>query len=317
MEEVTDKYQVELPLIVELGNMDPESFIAYYLENRVELEQKLHNAGAIKFRGVLIDSLEVFQRVVGSISTKFLNYIDGTSPRTKLSGGVYTSTEYDKTMRITMHNENSYSAKWPNKLFLSCLQPAETGGETLLADSREILKRMDKDIVEEIEARGITYIRNLHGGEGMGISWQQTFEINERKQLEEYCKAYSIQFEWREDNGVRLKQPSRGIIEHRESKERVWFNQIDQFHPYQLGEELYEALLTLCEAPEDFPTYVTFGDGKVISEDIIRSILKTTEEVTIAPPWSRNELLVIDNELVSHGRNPYTGDRKVLLSMSE
>jgi hypothetical protein len=63
--------------------------------------------------------------------------------------------------------------------------------------------------------------------------------------------------------------------------------------------------------------YVTFGDGKHISEDIITEVLNTIEKVTVAPVWDKNELLIIDNELLAHGRNPYVGNRKVLVSMSE
>jgi hypothetical protein len=311
------KSNAELPLIIELDGLASEDFISYYKSNKDKIENELLKSGALKFRGVLIDSIETFQHITNSISDKFLNYIDGTSPRTKLSGTVYTSTEYDKTMRITMHNENSYSARWPNKLFFSCLRPADTGGETLLADSREMLRRINKNIVSEIRAKGIVYIRNLHGGQGMGISWQQAFEISDKRELEEYCRDASISFKWKDDDNVRLEQPGRGIIEHRGSKEEVWFNQIDQFHPYQLGEELCEAMMDIYGSPDNFPVYVKFGDGTPISEEIVKEIIKTYDEVTAVPRWMENELLIIDNELVSHGRNPYSGDRKVLLAMSK
>jgi alpha-ketoglutarate-dependent taurine dioxygenase len=303
--------------VIELPDLDASRFTAYFMENRAAIEDKLSEYGAIKFRGVRIRNLETFQEIVEKISDKFLSYIDGNSPRTKLSGTVYTSTEYDKSARITMHNELSYSAKWPNKLFFSCLQPAASGGETLLADSRTILERMNKDIVAEIQERGITYIRNLHSGRGMGPSWQDTFETSSKQQLEEYCTAYGINYEWRKNDHLRLVQPSKGIIEHRERKVKTWFNQIDQFHPSHLDKEVYEGLMAMYVSPEDFPIFVTYGNGQPISEETVREILRTTAEVTLSPPWQTDELLIVDNELVSHGRNAYTGDRKVLVTMSE
>lgn len=317
MNQVDISKGVDLPLVARVDDMTPEAFIAYYHSNKTEIESNLRTVGAVKFKGVQIDSLETFQHIVDSISDKFLSYIDGNSPRTKLSGNVYTSTEYDKTQRITMHNELSYSAKWPNKLFFSCLKPAETGGETLLADSREIVKLMDKKIVSEIKERGIMYIRNLHSGMGMGPSWQDTFETEDKQQLEAYCKSYSIDIEWTGSGNLRLKQPSKGIIQHRETKEELWFNQIDQFHPIQLGEEVYEMMKAMYHSQEEFPMYVKFGDGKLIEEGMIKDILDTIEEVTIAPPWDKNEILIVDNELVAHGRSAYTGNRTVLVSMSE
>lgn len=317
MKESNGLHRTGLPVIIQLDEMEPEEFVFFYINNKGDIDRYLLESGAVKFCGVHIDSLGSFQRIVDSISSKFLSYIDGNSPRIKLSGNVYTSTEYDRTQRITMHNELSYSAKWPNKLFFCCLQPAETGGETLLADSREILMKMDKDIISEIWGKGITYIRNLHGGRGMGPSWQDTFETGDKNQLDGYCRSYDIDFEWGPNDTLRLKQSSKGIIEHRTSKERSWFNQIDQFHPCHLGEEIFEAMKMMYDSPEDFPMYVRFGDGTDISESFIRKVMKTIDENTIAPVWKKNELLVVDNELVSHGRNAYTGDRSVLVAMSE
>jgi hypothetical protein len=303
--------------IIEVPDWDASGFTSWFMANREEMEEKLDEYGALKFSGVRIRNLETFQTIVESISERFLNYIDGNSPRTKLSGTIYTSTEYDKSARITMHNELSYSAIWPGKLFFSCLQPAETGGETLLADSRTILQRMNEEITGNIRDRGVTYIRNLHGGRGIGPSWQDTFETGDRSRLEEYCRSYGIQYEWRKGDHLRLVQASKGIIQHRKSNSRSWFNQIDQFHPSHLDKEVYEGLLALYDSPADFPIFVTFGDGREIDEEMIREILRTTEEVTLSPVWHMDELLIIDNELVSHGRNSYTGDRKVLVSMSE
>lgn len=309
--------KLTLPMTVQLDNMSPEEFIVYYKSNHSEIEKDLHEVGAVKFQGIQIESMEVFQHIVNSIANKFLAYIDGNSPRTKLSGNVYTSTEYDKTQRITMHNELSYSAKWPAKLFFSCLQPSDTGGETLLADSREILNHMDKALVDEIDRKGVIYIRNLHGGRGIGPSWQDTFETESKEQLEAYCEQYNIEYEWKEDGSLRLIQRSKGIIAHRSSGERVWFNQIDQFHPSHLDSEIYEMMQHMYDSTEDFPMFVKFGDGTPITEAMVREILDTTEKLTIAPPWERNELLIVDNELASHGRNAFTGERRVLVSMTE
>ena len=306
-----------LPLLVRLDDMQPEAFISWYNERKDLLEAQLLKKGAIKFQGVMIASVDDFQQIVNGIADNFLNYVDGNSPRIKLSGNVYTSTEYDKTQRITMHNELSYSAHWPGKLFFSCLLPAGSGGETLLADSRTILEIMHPSIISEIKAKGITYIRNLHGGTGMGPSWQDTFETDDKKQVEAFCKENNTAFEWRERDLLRLKQFCKGIITHHFTGEALWFNQVDQFHPSHLGSELYEILRSIYEDPQDFPLNVQFGDGTPIGDDFVREVMETIDQVVVAPSWGRNEFLVVDNELVCHGRNPYTGERKVVVSMSK
>jgi alpha-ketoglutarate-dependent taurine dioxygenase len=44
-------------------------------------------------------------------------------------------------------------------------------------------------------------------------------------------------------------------------------------------------------------------------------ILDAIEKNTVSFPWRRGDLMVVDNRLVGHGRNPYSGDRRVLVTM--
>ncbi|TYP74345.1 TauD/TfdA family dioxygenase [Aquimarina intermedia] len=304
-----------LPILIELDNFSVPRFIEYYNTNKENIEKILSKRGAIKFSGIAIDSLHSFQEATNGISDNFLDYIDGNSPRTKLQGKVYTSTEYESSQKITMHNELSYSSKWPKKLYFSCIEPSITGGETLLADCRTIVQNMNPSIIEEIESRGITYIRNLHSGQGMGPSWKDTFETEDKNEVEQYCLTAHIKYEWLNDDSLRLYQNSKGIIKHHITGEKVWFNQIDQFHPSHLGTEVFETLQLLYESPKEYPMYVTFGDGKEIHEQMISEIIESIEKETLYPVWQKNELLILDNELVCHGRNSYTGNRLILVTM--
>lgn len=303
----------EFPVKIELPNYSIQEFIKFYKEGN--FDELLTKFGSIKFSGLNIDSTQTFGEITNGISKNFLDYVDGNSPRTKLEGKVYTSTEYDNTQKITMHNELSYSSTWPKKIFFSCVQPAAVGGETTLADGRLILKEMNPSIVKEIEKKGIVYIRNLHGGIGVGPSWQDTFETTDKSVVEKHCEANNIKFQWYDEN-LRLYQNSKGIINHHITGEKVWFNQIDQFHPSHLGEDIFETLNLICESPEEFPMYVTFGDGSEIPSSTVAEIMETIEKVTEYPVWDKGELLVVDNELVCHGRNSFEGDRLVLVAMS-
>jgi hypothetical protein len=73
----------------------------------------------------------------------------------------------------------------------------------------------------------------------------------------------------------------------------------------------------MYESTEDFPMNVKFSDGTPIEEGVVHEILNTIEKVTVAPVWNTNEFLMVDNELISHGRNQFSGERKVLVSMSK
>lgn len=295
----------------------PNDFISWFNDNKESFERTLLATGAVLFRGVDIDSDVTFSRIMEGISKKSMDYVDGNSPRTKLSSRVYTSTEYDKDQRIILHNELSYTSRWPSKLFFCCITPAKEGGETPLADGRNILRSMPRSIVRNLEEKGLRYIRNIHNGSGFsGKSWQETFESDNPEIVETYCCNNDTEFEWKSDGTLRLVQRRKGIITHPTTGEKVWFNQADQFHPLQMGEEIYETLLMLYSNVEDLPTYVTYGDGDSLDDDTIRTIRENVDREAVMFPWEKGDLLMIDNVLVMHGRMPYKGDRKILVSMS-
>jgi alpha-ketoglutarate-dependent taurine dioxygenase len=298
------------------SEMTPEDCTHWYHQQEAYLNRVLLEKGAILFRNTGIDSAPAFEAFVDRMGLGGLDYKDGTSPRTKLASKVYTSTEYDQSQAITLHNELSYSAKWPARILFCCTIPATTGGETPIADSREILRQMNSDLVEEIERKQIRYIRNLNNGLGFGLSWQKAFETQDRRTVETFCQAHAIRLEWKKDGGARLIQLSPGIISHPLSGERVWFNQVDQFHPSHLNPETYETLMMLYDTEMDLPTFVTFGDGSSISAAAIQEIHGTINKLAVANPWHRGDLLLLDNVLTCHGRMPYTGERKVLVSMA-
>lgn len=296
---------------------DAADFIQWYKENTAYLDETLLSRGAILFQGVAIDSVPVFEQVTGSIAVKFRNYIDGSYPRRKLKGHVYVSTEYDPAYNITLHNELSYSVKWPSKLFFGCIIPPEEGGETPLADSRRILQVMDPALLEEFNRKQVRYIRNLHGGEGLGPSWQEVFETEDKKIVEKYCADIEIVYEWKDNGGLRLTHIRPATAVHPVTKEKIWFNQVDQFHPSHFNKEIYETLLLLADYDEEaLPLYASFGDGSKISDDIIKEVQQTIDKVVVVRPWEKGDFIIVDNMLAAHGRKAYKGARQIVVSMS-
>ena len=291
------------------------AFREWFVANEAFLSDHLRQVGAILFRGILIQDDVQFHQLMDDINPLPFDYVNGNSPRTKLSAKVYTSTEYDPSLPITLHNELSYASRWPSRLFFCCITPAATGGETPIADSRRVLQEMAPELVEEIGRKKIRYIRNLHGGRGLGPSWQHTFETEDRKQVEEYCRSNKVNFLWKRDGGLKLEHFSDGIITHPDTGERVWFNQIDQFHPCHLSPEVYSQLMIIFKEEQHLPMYVSFGDGSRISEAMVGEISSVINKVMVKHAWEQSDLLLVDNILSSHGRMPFTGQRKVLVSM--
>ncbi len=162
-------------------------------------------------------------------------------------------------------------------------------------------------------------MRNLRSDAGVGVgkSWQQTFETTRQGDVETYCGDRNIRYKWTSGGGLRLVQVRPAIAIHPETGEKVWFNQADQFHPSTNPPEVYEALQELYgDDPFGMPQYSCFGDGSPISANILDEVRATLEQHEVAFSWMRGDLMVIDNMLTAHGRSPYSGERKILVSMS-
>ncbi|MEU5219889.1 TauD/TfdA family dioxygenase [Streptomyces sp. NPDC020807] len=269
---------------------------------------------ALVFRDFDVPEEDV-ETVMDLLLPNRLGYLHGTSPRTQLGGNLYTSTEYPQHMTIAMHSELSYSHQWPERLFFYCATTPGGGGATPVADGARWLAALDAE-VREAFAGGIRYTQNLHDGMGLGRSWRQTFETDDRDEVEAFLKAGEFTWHWDADGGLRMTSPVRpATVRHPVTGTEVWFNQADHFHPAALGDETARELAQILP-PEELPQSVTFADGSPIPDAYILHIHDRGLETAVDVDWRKGDLMVIDNVATAHGRRPYTGDRRVLVAMS-
>lgn len=308
--------KLTLPLVWDIEYSEGKSLPELFTTKTAQIKESLLANGAILFKSFGIDNTEKLEACVNAFPGNSLNYVDGNSPRTKLQDKIYTSTEYPPEQFISLHNELSYGNQWPSYLFFCCVIPALKGGSTVVADSRAILSDLSEDTRNAFREKGVLYIRNLHGGFGAGTSWQDTFETDQRSVVEGYCKANDTLFEWSDDNSLRLKQRRKGIIRHPETNEEVWFNQADQFHPSTHLPDVYEALMEIYEGDHmNMPQYATFGDGEEIPLSMLEEIRDVSKRNMVIFEWEKGDLMLVDNILTAHGRTPFEGPRKILVSM--
>jgi alpha-ketoglutarate-dependent taurine dioxygenase len=255
-----------------------------------------------------------FETVARTISPRLIEYGERSSPRTRISRGIYTSTDHPPDQPIVLHNEQSYTLNWPMKIWFYCAQPAATGGRTPLADSRKILKRLRPEIVERFEEKQIMYVRNYNPG--VGLSWRDAFQTDERAEVERYCAQEEIDLEWRDGDRLRTRQVRPAVRTHPDTGERVWFNHAMFFNLSSLEPAARETMLAVVDESE-VPFNTFYGDGAPIEPAVMDEIRGAYDSETVKFDWQRGDLLLVDNMLVAHGREPFTGNRKVLVAMAE
>ena len=311
-----------LPIIIEADEKERrgegrEALFRLCLDHRDFLQEKLLEHGALLLRGFPVLTAPEFAQVVRWFSGReLLDYVGGASPRMKLGGGVYTSTEYPKYISLSLHNELSYTYTWPVHLFFHCVRAARRGGETPLGDSRELLKKIDADVLSEFRRKHVRYERNLSGDPGSDFSWQAAFETTERAAVEAYCRAGRVEFRWKDDGGLWLGEVRPATAVHWGTGQEVWFNQADGFHPSALTAEDYSALLATMKEEEEFRLNSYFGDRTPLDPSALEHIREVVREEMVLVPWREGDVMIIDNMLVAHGRMPFEGPRRVLLAMT-
>jgi alpha-ketoglutarate-dependent taurine dioxygenase len=298
--------------------MEPEAagldLVAWAENNREFIEQRLLERGAVLFRGFKIEGVSQFERFACVISGELLDYRERAAPRREVGSRVYTSTEYPADQSIPLHHEMSYSHNWPAKIWFFCVQPAQQGGGTPIADDREVFNLIDPGIKKRFADKGVMYIRNY--GEGLDLSWQEAFQTDERSVVEEYCRRSHSRFEWRAGDRLRTCQVRQVTARHPRTGETVWFNHAHLFHFSSLTAEVREALLSEFKEDE-IPRNAFYGDGSSIEPAVLDEIRHVYQQSAVVFPWRPGDILMVDNFLVSHGREPFVGPRLILVAMAE
>jgi alpha-ketoglutarate-dependent taurine dioxygenase len=278
------------------------------------LQTQLLEHGAILFRDFAVPSVEVFQKTIAAIATEAMEYRYRASPRSQVAERIYTSTDYPADQSIFPHNEHAYSPTFPLKIFFFCQTPAQSGGETPLGSTRQVLAKINPAIRDRFITKGILYVRNF--GDGFGLPWQTVFQTTDPAVVDAYCQQQGVETEWKSSNRLRTRQLGPALIPHPQTHEPVWFNHATFFHLSTLSESTRTSLLANF-AELDLPTQTFYGDGTSIEPDVIEHLQSTYQQAMISFPWQRGDIVLLDNMLAIHGRQPFVGPRQVLVGMAE
>lgn len=306
-----------LPVVMlpEGNKLYTDDLICWLEDNRNQLASLLVEAGAFLFRGFDVTA-EQFESVARSGTPDLVLYTGGGSPRTHIGGKIYTSTEYTAEREIPLHCEATYFQKPPEFIWFYCQQVANTQGETPLGDMRQVFSRLDSEIIEVFQGKGVQYIYNLHNGNGFGRGWRQAFNTDDRDEVEQWLNSIESSYSWMSDGTLSVRLIAPAIRKHGGAGFEVWGNQAVNWHVCSQGERMAAAIKQLYKDVYRYPKHALFGDGSVIPDSYIKSISMTLSRAETTFCWQEGDILLCDNQFIAHGRRPYTGNRRVLVAMS-
>jgi alpha-ketoglutarate-dependent taurine dioxygenase len=284
------------------------------------IDEQLRASGAVLLRGFSLhgqegqDGQERLRAFASAFGHPLLGHELSAIPRTALGAGVYTTAEYPAHRSMPLLNELSHTRAWPMKLWLFCEQAALSGGATPLADCRRIYQRMPALLRERFASQGLSYVRNYGGG--LDVDWSRVFGTAQRAEVERICLRRGIEYEWFGRQQLRTRERAQAVAKHPRTGEWVWFNQAHLFHLSALPADERAALLDVC-GYERLPRHVYFGDGSPIDDGMLEEIRAVMDAERVMFPMLTGDVLMLDNMLVAHGREPFSGPRRVLLAMAE
>lgn len=203
--------------------------------------------------------------------------------------------------------------EFPARLFFFCEVEAKEGGETPILLSSEVTSRMRQqhpEFVKKLQEKGLRYVRVLPTGDdktsAIGRGWQSTFLTNDKAEAEAKGGKLGVSLEWLEDGSVRTVSGVLPAIRRDEATgHEAWFN------------SMVAAFTGWNDSRNDGEKAVTFGDGELLPKEAVLACERIMEEVAVAIPWQKGDLLLLDNHTAQHSRKTFVPPRRVLASLAK
>lgn len=302
-------------------------FTTWSKTHHKELSALLAKQGAVLLRGFAVNSAEDFATTVKAVVGRPLIEYRGEGSRKTVCPGVYTSTEAPPEFKIPLHNELTCTSKPVDYICFYCdIAPEPGTGQTLIGRTADAtLALMAKpEIWNLFENRLLKYI-SRHPPDGHFLTrvnpthrtWPQVFDTFDRNEVERICKEKEYEYKWDGDwlELVRRVPGIRGPDQYFDHP--YWFNQAHLYHsnPRLMGGPWNYFLASLLYSSTTRQYDIEFDDGSNLPVEVVYGIYDVMDEKTIKFDWVKGDILLLDNRRALHGRAPYEGQRRILVTM--
>ena len=204
-------------------------------ENKIFIELKLEEHGAIIFKDLPVKTAEDFDQFVSTFNYDTFTYEESLSNAVRINktDKVFTANEAPREVEIFLHHEMAQTPTYPKNIFFFCKSASETGGETPLCRSDQLyeaLLKADKALVESFEKFGVIYNSIMSSGDelisGQGRSWQKTLGVSSKNDAEEKLSKLGYSWNWIEDDNLSVTTKTLQATKELGNGQKSFFNQV-------------------------------------------------------------------------------------------
>ncbi len=185
-------------------------------------------------------------------------------------------------VEIFLHSEASYSPAWPEIVWFYCNNPPLKNGQTTICDGNNIFKKFDYELKNFFLSNEIVYKLKIPFGKSKNIK-----KLKEKKIKPWYIEYPGIKdcFLNPKNNEILFKLKRYAISETRKLNKMSFCNHV------QIPLESDDQLIS-----------IELENRKKIPKKILDKVSKITKSLTFEMDWHKNDLIMIDNRRLMHGR---------------
>lgn len=284
----------------------------------------LSRHGALLFRDFPLNNADDFSKFAHAFGYKPHEIIGAVAHRPSLAANVGPANDAPNDVLIYNHNESPRLPHSPEYVFFYCHKAAQKGGETSISSSLELFYRAEQempDFIHYLSQKGVlstitykfdpqfvggTTLRQAFGKDIKDTDDEVTIRAKIEAQIARYGRGKHTSSEWTDDGLV---------VTHRIPAIRT--------QPYTGLPTLFTGLAAYYKSAQnssDSKRSVTqlYGDGSPIPQKYLAHLAKITDDIRVLHRWQPGDVLVFDNVIAQHGREPWEGeqsDRVVLVSL--
>lgn len=302
------------PLTVSAADLGRGDRTGWVRDRAGELRELVLTHGAVRVTGLPIRSHHDVAAVRDALGLVPAEIAEHFAERTRLGPGLHGGPRWAPDREMCLHHEQSFGLDFPGMLVIGCLAAPTRGGAALLGDTRTIGREIPAGIVERCRAVGWRLVRNFRPH--LGISWAEAYGVRDPDAVEQVLSARAIEFRWRPDGSLHTWQRRPALVCHPVTGEECWFNEMAFFSRWSIDPAERELLAAAFDS-HGFPFDTAYGDGGGLTEEDFLAVLAADDRTMVRMPWSVGDVLIVDNMLTAHGREPYEGALELVYATGE